>query len=119
AVAIRTIEADDIVAPGRNWGLELRANTASNSVKDASDPFALVGKDYRDILGAFTATPWDNPGLAFWVPQVDMRARDDVRRFNLDDRKVFVSGAHKHEMFDVMLAYSDAQRGNYFAGTKG
>jgi hemoglobin/transferrin/lactoferrin receptor protein len=119
SVNIRTIEAADIIAPDKTWGLEFKTSTASNSVKDGYDPFAIVGKDYRDIPGAFTATPWGNPGVSFLKPQMEMHKRDDVSRFNGDDRKVFISGAYKHEFFDAMLAYSDARRGNYFAGKKG
>lgn len=119
SVAIRTIEAADIIPPGQNWGAEIKLGTASNSVKDSSDPFSIVGKDYRDIPGAFAATPWANPGLAFSQPWAGMRARDDTSRFNLADRKLFLSGAYQHDAFDVLAAYSNARRGNYFAGTKG
>ncbi|MCV2218538.1 TonB-dependent receptor [Thauera sp. Sel9] len=120
SVNIRTIEAGDIIAPGQSWGLEFKASTASNSVKDGYNPFAIEGKDYRDIPGAFTASPWGaGSGVAFLKPQMNMHKRSDVSHFNGDDRKVFISGAYKHDVFDAMLAYSDARRGNYFAGTKG
>jgi len=119
SVAIRTIDAADIIREGRNWGIEAILSTASNSVKDSSDPYSIVGKDYRDIPGAITATTWVTPGLAFTQPWVQMRERADVPRFNHDNRRAFLAGAYRHEHFDVLLAYSKARRGNYFAGTKG
>ncbi|NYT38603.1 hypothetical protein ERD78_17155 [Allopusillimonas soli] len=119
SVAIRTIEASDIISPGNNWGMEIKLNTATNSVQDSSDPYSIVGKDYRDIPGAITATTWATPGVAFTEPWVQMRERSDVQRFNHHNRRAFLSGAYRHEYFDAMLAYSNARRGNYFAGTKG
>ncbi len=119
SVNIRTIEAADIIAPDKTWGLEFKTSTASNSVKDGYDPFSAIGKDYRDLPGAIAANPWADPGVSFLKPQMEMRKRGDESRFNGDDRKVFISGAYKHEFFDAMLAYSDARRGNYFAGKKG
>lgn len=120
SVAIRTIEAKDIIPEGRDWGLEFKASTASGSVKDTSDPFDIVGMDYRDITGAFSAKPLGaQAGVAFTVPKSELRDRGEVSRFNLHDRKVFISGAYRHPVFDLMLAYSDAVRGNYVAGTRG
>ncbi|WP_168734216.1 TonB-dependent receptor [Pseudothauera nasutitermitis] len=119
AVNIRTIDADDIVENGRNWGLELKLGTASNSIKDSTDAHALAGKDYRNIPGAITAAPIGTPGLAFLEPQIESRKRSDTRLFNLDDRKLFLAGAYKHEVFDVLAAYTNSRRGNYFAGKKG
>jgi len=121
SVNIRTLEAEDIIAPGKNWGLEFKASTASNSVKDGYDPFAIVGKDYRDVPSAVAAqAAWgSNRAASFLEPQMVMRERGETSRFNGDDRKASISAAYRHEVFDVMLAYSDAQRGNYFAGTRG
>ncbi len=120
SVAIRTIEAKDIIPEGRDWGLEFKASTASGSVKDTSDPFDIVGMDYRDVPGAFASVPVSKDvGVSFMKPRVERHERGSTTRFNLQDRKVFVSGAYRHKVFDLMLAYSDARRGNYFAGTRG
>jgi len=88
SVNIRTLEAGDIIVPGKNWGLEFKASTASNSIKDGYDPFAIVGKDYRDIPGAVTSSPWGrNDAVAFFEPQMKMRSRGTESLFNGDDRK--------------------------------
>lgn len=119
SVNIRTIDAEDIIQEGKNWGMELKLGTASNSIKDSTDARSLVGKDYRDIPGAITAAPMGTPGLLFREPQAELRSRSDTRLFNLDDRKLFLAGAYKHDVFDVLVAYSNARRGNYFAGKHG
>lgn len=119
SVNIRTIDAADIIQEGRNWGLELKLGTASNSIKDSTDPYGIAGKDYRDIPGAVNASPVGTPGLMFYEPQAELRSRGDTRLFNLDDRKLFLAGAYRHEVFDVLAAYSNVRRGNYFAGTRG
>lgn len=120
AVEIRTIEAEDVITdPDRNWGLEIKLGTASNSVKPSFDPHSIVGKDYRDIPGAMTATPLSANGVGFYQPLTEYRDRGDVSTFNGDDRKIFVTGAYKHQFFDVLAAYSNTKRGNYFAGKNG
>ncbi|WP_168735161.1 TonB-dependent receptor domain-containing protein [Pseudothauera rhizosphaerae] len=119
SVNIRTIDAEDIIGEGKNWGLELKLGTASNSIKDSTDAHSLAGKDYRDIPGAVTAAPLGTPGLLFIEPQDKRRSRNDTRLFNMDDRKLFLSGAYRHDVFDVLAAYSNTRRGNYFAGKKG
>ncbi|MFC3339598.1 TonB-dependent receptor [Paracandidimonas soli] len=120
SVNIETINAGDIIQGDKNWGIELKLGTASNSVKsNMTDPHSLVGMDYRDIPGAQTSILYQNPGLSFNEPMARLRERSEVERFNFDDRKAFIAAGYKHEFFDVLAAYSYNSRGNYFAGTKG
>lgn len=119
AVQIRTIEADDILQPGRSWGMQFKAGTSSNSISPSLDAESLVGVDYRTIPGARTVGPYGIHSVNFYEPITQRRSRDDTRLFNLDDRRVFLAGAFRHEYFDFLAAYSHSQRGNYFAGSRG
>lgn len=120
SVQIRTIEADDIIKDGKNWGLEIKGGTASNSVKpNMADPFQYEGMDYRDISGAIGQGPFGVTGVGFYEPQASRRKKSEVDLFNLDDNKLFIAGAFKHETVDLLAAYSYVERGNYFAGKKG
>src|SRR3546814_20335179 len=47
AVVINTLDADDILDPGRNFGLELRLEGGNNSTNPRL-PTLLTGQDYRD-----------------------------------------------------------------------
>ncbi|WP_418648632.1 TonB-dependent receptor plug domain-containing protein [Thauera butanivorans] len=53
SIQVRTLEPDDIVRPGETFGIEIKASTASNSVKPNESSFSNFGKDYRDIPGAY------------------------------------------------------------------
>ncbi len=119
SVAIRTIEAEDLISPGGNWGIELKTGAGSNSVKSTFGPASIVGKDYRDVPGAITAVPFNQTGVAFTKPMIPTRDRGDVSRYNLHDHRLFLATGYRNTMFDVMAAYSDSQRGNYFAGKHG
>lgn len=120
SVEIRTIEAADIISDNKNWGLEIKLGTATNSVKpNTTDPFHYAGMDYRDINNAYSTTSIGTPQLNFGDPQGERRKRNEVSKLNFDDRNAFLSGAYKHDYFDVLAAYSYSSRGNYFAGTKG
>ncbi len=119
SVAIRTIDASDIIEPGKTWGFEIKAGTANNSNKPSFDAHSLEGKDYRDITGAAsTQTMFGTPGVGFYVPQTRPREKGGSS-FNGDAWNIFLAGGYQHERFDVMAAYSDQRRGNYYAGKKG
>src|SRR3546814_6493264 len=75
AVVINTLDADDILDPGRNFGLELRLEGGNNSTNPRL-PTLLTGQDYRDITG-FTdggigpTYPYGDPSL-----RVNLRTED-------------------------------------------
>ena len=52
AVAIRTIEAADIIPEGKSWGVQLKAETANNAAAPANDLNRWLGfHDYRLLPG--------------------------------------------------------------------
>lgn len=119
SVNIRTIDATDIIEPGKSWGLEVKAGTANNSREPSFDARSFEGMDYRDIPGAAGGnTLFGTPGVGFY--QSPTRPRDKGgSSFNGDAYNIFLAGGYQHEVFDVMAAYSDQKRGNYYAGKKG
>lgn len=119
SVEIRTIEADDIITGDKDWGLQIKGGTASNSISPSFDAHSINGMDYRDIPGARAATPWATPGIGFGEPLTEQRSSSDTDLFNGADRNFFMAGAWRNEYMDVLAAYSDARRGNWFAGENG
>lgn len=119
SVQIRTIEADDIITGDKDWGLQIKGGTASNSISPSFDAKSLIGKDYRDIPGV-TMTTINGPATAIFKPVPSKRrTTSDVDLFNGADRNGFIAGAWRNEHLDMLAAYSDAKRGNYFAGKNG
>lgn len=122
SVQIRTIEADDIITGDKDWGLQIKGGTASNSINPSFDAHNLVGKDYRDhnVNPNGITTGGKGPFAAdFDSLPTKRRTTSDVDRLNGADRNGFIAGAWRNEHLDVLAAYSDAKRGNYFAGKNG
>lgn len=104
-VAMRTLEASDIIQEGRDYGLRFKGGVGTNSSKPHSGDAA--GYDIRNNLGGFptvTASPtgMDRPGL-------------------LDPTNGSGSGvfALSRENFDVLGGFAYRKRGNYHAGEHG
>src|SRR3546814_5659986 len=96
AVVINTFDADDILDPGRNFGLELRLEGGNNSTNPRL-PTLLTGQDYRDIPG-FTdggigpTYPYGDPSL-----RVNLRTEDDNDAFSFGDRAIRIAAARSEE----------------------
>ncbi|MBW7900429.1 MAG: TonB-dependent receptor [Rhodocyclaceae bacterium] len=119
SVSIRTIDATDIIEPGKSWGAEIKLGTANNSLKPSFDAHSFEGRDYRDIPGAAGGnTLFGTPGVGFYEPPTRQR-QSGGSSFNGDAYNIFIAGGHQHERFDILAAYSDQKRGNYYAGKKG
>ena len=116
AVVINTLDTDDILEPGRNFGLELRLEGGNNSTNPRL-PTLLTGQDYRDIPG-FTdggigpTYPYGDPSL-----RVNLRTEDDNEAFSFGDRAIRIAAAGRIGDFDLFGAYAFRERGNYFSGT--
>ena len=116
AVVINTLDADDILEPGRNLGLELRLEGGNNSTNPRL-PTLLTGQDYRNIPG-FTdggigpTYPYGDSSL-----RVNLRTEDDNEAFSSGDRAIRIATAGRIGDFDLFGAYAFRERGNYFSGT--
>ena len=42
-----TLNPDDIIKPGKKWGIELKTETANNSIKARPYQGIPIGQDYR------------------------------------------------------------------------
>jgi len=123
SVQIRTLEADDIVTSGDTFGIEVKLETATNSVAPDERSFSNFGKDYRDIHGAYIESSGTLSGAVVLPPGLDgyvrPRASFSGRDFKLEDNAYRAALAYKHDVFELLGAYSYRRRGNYFSGRHG
>lgn len=112
AVNIRTIEPGDIIPEGKNFGIELKADTSSNSSKPRVDASAAYGQDYRNIPGAVRT------GDSVAVPSGTPREKGSGEHFNFDSHSGMLAIAGRNEMTDFLASYSKRTQGNYYAGKK-
>ena len=116
SVALKTIDADDIVPEGQKYGFEVKAEASNNSIKQRANVYEK-SVDYRTL---------DAPAVALggiWRAMLDDTDRID-QRFNGrnkfgKDKAYRIAAATKQDNFDAMLAYAYRSKGNYFSGKKG
>ncbi|MBN3558555.1 TonB-dependent receptor [Sphingomonas yabuuchiae] len=115
-VVINTLDADDVLQPGRIFGLDLKLEGGNNST-DPRLPTLLTGRDYRTVPGF----PRTSPSFALNDPylRVVPRTGSDNHFLSFGDRAVRVAGAVRIEGLDLFAAYAFRERGNYFSGTTG
>jgi len=120
AVTIRTLEVDDVVRPGERWGLEMKGDTATNSVAPRDNATRLFGMDYRDIPGAY------NAGYSLGIEPngenstvIKAKSAPGASNFNLEDRAFRIAAGYKGDWLEVMAAFSDRRQGNYASGSNG
>ncbi|AZV93006.1 receptor [Bordetella sp. J329] len=117
SVQVRTLEPDDIIKPGESFGIELKMDTATNSVKPDERAFSAYGKDYRDL--GITPDVYGGISPATITGGAPSRKGKSGRDFNFDDNAYRLAVAKKHEHFDLLAAYSYRKRGNYYSGKRG
>ncbi|OAI94554.1 TonB-dependent receptor domain-containing protein [Pseudomonas putida] len=118
SVEIRTLDAEDIVRPGESYGLEIKTETASNAVAPNEDGMNNLGRDYRDIEGAYVSGQYvyfANSGGAMYTPHESSRSND----FDFEDNAFRIAAATRQENFDLLAAYSYRKKGNYYSGKQG
>ena len=116
SVALKTIDADDIVPEGQKYGFEVKAEAANNSIKQRANIYEK-SVDYRTL---------DDPTVALggiWRAMLDDTDRVSQRfsgrnKFG-EDKAYRIAAATKQDNFDAMLAYAYRSKGNYFSGKKG
>ena len=116
SVALKTIDADDIVPEGQKYGFEVKAEAANNSIKRRENAYEH-SVDYRTLPVPAVATG------GIWRSFFDDTDRID-QRFNGrnkfgEDKAYRIAAATKQDNFDAMLAYAYRSKGNYFSGKKG
>lgn len=115
AVVVNTLDAEDIIQPGKAFGAELRLEGGNNSV-DPHIPVLSTGKDFRDIPGFPNppTTPYNDPTVH--VPISGPGGNDF---FSMGDKAVRLAVAGRLGDFDLFGAYAYRQRGDYFSGDSG
>lgn len=119
SVQIKTLDAEDIVKEGRSWGIEIKTETATNSVSPDESGSDLFGQDYHNVAGAYAA--YDGT-LGFTEPnggRVTPRKGSGGSDFNFDDNAFRIAAGARLEDFDLLAAYSYRRKGNYYSGKGG
>ncbi|HEP7962679.1 TPA: TonB-dependent receptor [Pseudomonas aeruginosa] len=117
SVQVRTLEPDDIIKPGESFGIELKMDTATNSVKPDERAFSAYGKDYRDL--GITPDVFGGISPATITGGALNRKGKSGRDFDFDDNAYRLAIAKKQDHFDLLAAYSYRKRGNYYSGKRG
>lgn len=116
SIAMKTIDADDIVQEGKKYGFEVKVETGNNSIKPLPNAYAN-SVDYRTLANPndITAGMWR---LFFGKGDRQIQRFDGKNDF-FKDRAIRIAAATKQENFDATIAYAYRNKGNYFSGTKG
>ena len=112
-VVVKTLEAGDIVRPGKKIGAEIKLEGANNSVKPSLPTLQYLGQKYED-------TPaWDKINHALYDPDIYKanKTKSDNDLFSGDDVAGRIAVATQQDKFDLLAVYAERDRGNYFSGT--
>ena len=116
SVAMKTIDADDIVPEGQKYGLEVKVETSSNSIKQRKNVYE-DSVDYRTLPEPSVATGGIWRAMLDDTDRVDQRFSGRNKFFK--DKAYRIAAATKQDNFDAMIAYAYRSKGNYFSGKKG
>lgn len=116
SVAMKTIDADDIVPEDQKYGLEVKVETSSNSIKQRKNVYE-DSVDYRTLPEPSVATGGIWRAMLDDTDRVDQRFEGRNKFFK--DKAFRIAAATKQDNFDAMIAYAYRSKGNYFSGKKG
>ncbi|WP_272524436.1 TonB-dependent receptor domain-containing protein [Providencia sp. PROV201] len=120
-VAITTLGIDDVVDKYSKFGFDIKLETSSNSTKPRVNQLSH-GIDYRDdkrLLNTLDMQKFRGIYFKDHEMLVDPRSKGNANFFNLQDNAARIAIGTRQEKFDLMLAYSYRNQGNYFAGRRG
>jgi len=112
SVALRTIEAGDIVQEGKKVGFKIKGGFSTNSSDPALDPdnpSNLPSAGYE-----FNNSPWGDT-----TPVASPDGMDRPGTFDPTGGNGSVIFAYDGDQLELLLGYSKRKRGNYHAGTNG
>ncbi|WP_430009597.1 TonB-dependent receptor [Methylophaga lonarensis] len=112
AIVARTIDVDDIVKPGEDFGAELKIEGSSGSVGPRV-PRLSTGMDYRDVPGF---TPGAINSFSDPTLRVEPKNSRDYNPFSGEDYALRLAVGKRHEYFDAMVAYAYREKGNHYSG---
>lgn len=116
-IRMSTLNPDEIIKPGKKWGIELKTETANNSIKARPYEGVPIGQDYRLV------SPDGRAELAEWALYFKdddrISPRKKGRNKPLHDNAIRLALAAKDDGYEVLGAYAYRNKGNYFAGKRG
>lgn len=121
AVVVHTLDADDILRKGKNFGIEMKLEGGDNATSPRW-PTLLTGQDYRTVPGfpgstgtpGFPQFPYNDPALL-----VTPRTSDNNHLISFGDKAIRVAAAARLGKVDLFGAYAYRTQGNYFSGVTG
>ena len=116
-IRMSTLNPDDIIKPGKKWGIELKTETANNSIKARPYQGIPIGQDYRLVASDGRAELGEWASIFRFDDRVEPRAKG--RNKPLHDNAVRLALAAKDDSYEVLGAYAYRNKGNYFAGKRG
>lgn len=107
-IAIKTLEAEDILKPDRKFGADIRVEAANNMAGERVPDLNLVGTQlrgsYQDLANHFHKLP--------------KKAGGDAKTFG-HDQAARVALAAKTDRTELVAAYAYRYHGNHYAGKGG
>lgn len=116
-VSMRTINPDDILLPGKTFGVRLKVGVSTNST-DVPEPFTEGG---LRGAGTYIQSCNYNCGTITAVPTEfgDPARMDRPDTFEPTGHNYSLTVAKKWDRFDLLAGYAYRKSGNYFAGERG
>lgn len=115
-IRLTTLEPDDIIKKGEKFGIEFKAETANNSIKQRGYPIP-IGVDYRSLAHPEDVTAGEY--AAYFKTSDRYPARSQGRNKFFKDNAYRLAVATKDEHFEGLLSYAYRSKGNYFSGGHG
>jgi len=110
-VAMRTLDAKDIVKPGNTFGFRAKGGLGGNTA--TPEPGSKAGYAIRNNIG------WDDPTSGYPTVTQSSTGMDRPDFLDPTQRSGSVVGAAKNDYVDLLAAFARRKQGNYFAGTDG
>lgn len=104
-VAVKTLSADDILLPGKNWGVDIKVEGSNNAAKP----------DFPTLTQGIKVIPDTN--FTTLVDNELMKTAKSSGQYKFGrDFAARIAAARRWDNFDVMAAFAWRKKGNHFAG---
>lgn len=111
-VAIKTLSTDDVILPGKDWGIDVKVEGSTNA----------VGARFPNLqYGSRVQSDKSQPGYNFNTyndKALMVNPATGGRNSFGHDFAYRLAAAKKWQDFDVLFAYTARKKGNHFAGTR-
>jgi len=111
SVAMRTLNADDIIKSGDSWGIRVKGGIGGNTTSPVAGNKA--GYLFNNPIG------WSDPTTGYGSATPSSTGMDRPSFLSPTNGSGSVVAAYKGDGFDVLAGYAARKQGNYFAGTNG